>query len=98
MMCFSRREWRKQKLRAGYDGRREGDVFPFRATSTPGRPIPKCTRQTAGPFRIGGDASVRLVSSSTRTLGKLFKVTGGTGLGAAFVTQELVFAGVFRNT
>ena len=31
-------------------------------------------------------------------LGKLFKVTGGTGLGEAFVTQELVFAGVFRNT
>ena len=30
-------------------------------------------------------------------LGKLFKVTGGTGMGAAFVTQELVYAGVFRN-
>ena len=30
-------------------------------------------------------------------LGKLFKVTGGTGLGAAYVSQEMVFAGVFRN-
>ena len=30
-------------------------------------------------------------------LGKLFKVTGGTGLGAAYISQELMYAGVFRN-
>ena len=30
-------------------------------------------------------------------LGKLFKVSGGTGLGAAYVSQEFMYAGVFRT-
>ena len=79
-------------LRDNYVYGREGDVFPLR-----------CARLQQDQYRNVLDkllhhfvlAGTPVSTWSQAPLGKLFKV--GTGLGAAYVSQELMYAGVFRN-